>query len=311
MKDFKVCLHLEETILAAVKPMVEKSFVLVDESANCDIFLTDVYTIRKPDSVNILIAEYSKLPAFKGVSGLIGFDHYVIYSELGFLEERVRKALLRHSQILGGKSEATTGVNALISLEPTTTDNGMTLPLVEQFKITSSRERKDMADGLEKFFDRIEATSGFKSPVAVQYAIEIQEELLMNAIWDANPKNAKEPRSKPVELLPGEEVYLQWAFNGKELAISVSDPFGRMNPNVMERYVNFIFKTGKTIEHTMNSTEKVSAGLGMYMVIQRANLLSVFISDGKITDVGVVLIIKAGKRSTTITSKAIDIIKVQ
>lgn len=310
MKNFKVCLHIEEKILDAVKTMVENDFTVVADPAKCDVFLTDVHTLKNKGPVNILIVDSSQVPKFKGVHDLDGFNHYVIFNELSFLEQRVKKALVRHWEISQKKQHETyTGVCALLPLEETTTEGGAKLPLIRHFKVTSSRDRKLMAEGLEKFFEEIENLVGFKNPVVVQYAIEIQEELLMNAIWDANPKHAHMPRSSPIELLPEEEVTLQWAFNGKELAISVKDPFGRMDPAIMEKYINFIFKTGKQSDHKL-SDQRVSAGLGMYMVIQRANLLSVFISNGKITDVGVVLIIKAGKRSSTISSKAIDIINV-
>ncbi|MES2614175.1 MAG: hypothetical protein V4591_02035 [Bdellovibrionota bacterium] len=312
MKGLKVFLHLEEKILEIVKAMVEQNFVLVDKETQCDVFLTDVYTIKHQGPVNILVVDSTKLPEFKGVDDLLGFEHYVIFNEMSFLEERIRKALLRHEKIMYDQKndDNYTGVNALIDLKDTTLENGYKLPLIRHFVVKSSSDRKLMAEYLEKFFEEIETISGFKNPVVVQYAIEIQEELLMNAIWDANPKHSQQFRSIPVELLPEEEVTLQWAFNGKELAISVKDPFGRMDPEVMEKYISFIFRTGKSVEHSLNNQQKVSAGLGMYMIIQRANLLSVFICSGRITDVGVVLIIKEGKRSSAITSKAIDIIKV-
>lgn len=309
MKNFKVCLHIEEKILDTVKSMVERDFTLVEDPAKCDVFLTDVYTLKNQGRVNMLIVDSSQLSKFKGVYDLEGFNHYVIFNELSFLEQRVKKALVRHWELSNGQPETYTGVGALLPLEECTLENGVKLPLIKHFKIKSSRDRKAMAEELENFFSEIESLIGYKNPVAVQYAIEIQEELLMNAIWDANPNHEHLPRSTPIELSAGEEVSLQWAFNGKELAMSVKDPFGRLDPCIMEKYVNFIFKTGKQTEHKL-SEQRVSAGLGMYMVIQRANLLSVFIANGKITDVGVVLIIKSGKRSSTYSSKAIDIIKI-
>lgn len=91
------------------------------------------------------------------------------------------------------------------------------------------------------------------SSVLSQYAVEIQEELLMNAIWDANPKHEKEPRTVPVELNEDEFVKLEWAFNGKDFAISVRDKFGRLNPGIMEKYVRFIFKAGDPQTHVLDT----------------------------------------------------------
>ena len=301
---------MEEKVLENIIAMIELDFTLVKDPSQCDVYLTDNHLLKKDGPVNMLIVDSSQVSKFKGVHDLEGFNHYVIYNELSFVEERVKKALVRHYEISKGKEHETyTGVGALLPMEESVAENGVPLPVIRHFKIMSSRDRKDMAEKLEKFFDEIEAMISFKNPVVIQYAIEIQEELLMNAIWDANPKYASLPRSTPIELMPEEFVTLQWAFNGRELAISVKDSFGRMNTNIMERYINFIFKTGKKVENKLKDN-KVSAGLGMYMVVQRANLLSVFICNGKITDVGVVLILKSGKRSSTINSKAIDIINV-
>lgn len=310
LKNFKICLNLEEKLCETIKQMVERDFTLVSNSKECDVFLTDNYTLKQQGPVNILIVESSQVSKFKGVNDLDGFNHYVIYNELAFVEQRVKKALVRHFEITDGKEHKHyTGVCALLNMEESTTENGVKLPIIKEFTIKCSNDRKKYAEELEKFVEYVEGLSGTKNPVIAQYAIEIQEELLMNAIWDANPKYAELPRTTQIELIPEEEVYLQWAFNGKEIAISVRDQFGRMNSDIMERYINFIFKTGKKIEHKLND-QKVSAGLGMYMVVQRANLLSVFVEHGKITDVGVVLIVKAGKRSSNLHSKAIDIINV-
>ena len=310
MSIFKVCIHLDDKILASVKSMVEKEFTLVDDATTCDAFLTDDYTLRNQGLVNILIVDSSDIGKYKGASGLEGFNHYIIFNELSFLEERVKKALMRHRQLIEkSNTELSTGVNALINLEEHVLGNGTKLPIIKQFQVKSSRDRKVLSDEMEKFFSEIENMMGFKNSILLQYAIEIQEELLMNAIWDANPKHFLKPRSKPIELDENEHVTLEWAFNGKELAISVKDFFGRMEPSLMEKYIDFIFKTGKSPQHKL-SEQKIGAGLGMYMVIQRANLLSVFVSEGKVTDVGVVLILKTGRRASTLNSKAIDIIKI-
>lgn len=48
----------------------------------------------------------------------------------------------------------------------------------------------------------------------------------------------------------------------------------------------------------------------MYMILQRANLLSVFISKGKLTDVGVVICLSKKRRAKSQPPKAIDIIHI-
>ena len=105
------------------------------------------------------------------------------------------------------------------------------------------------------------------------------------------------------------KVKVEWGFNGKDLAISVRDNFGRLNPKIMSKYVKFIFKTGTQESHQLGERD-VSAGLGMYMILQRANILSVFISQGKVTDVGVVICISKKKRAKNQSPKALDIIHI-
>ncbi len=312
LKNFKVYLTIkEEAIKEDLKRMISKDFKLVSSPDDCDVFLSDDQKEKSEKAINMLVVNVSRIPDFKGVQDLDGFHHYIIFYENDFLEERVRKALIRQFNIKQSKNSVEiTGVKSLISLDPIEHPSGMKLPIIRNFTVKSSRERLKFAEDLEKFFDEIEPVTGSKNPTLSQYAVEIQEELLMNAIWDANPKHAMKPRTTPVDLDPGEEVQLEWAFNGKELAISVKDIFGRLNPEIMDKYVNFIFKTGQTSQHSL-STQQVSAGLGMYMIIQRANLLSVYICQGKLTDVGVVIRLAGKRQSKGQAAKAIDIIQVE
>lgn len=294
--------------------MVESHFVRATTPQNADAILTDDHRARNEHCINILVANASSIPEFKGIESLEGFHHYVIFHEPQFLEKRVKKALLRHRHLHNNTSlieeeKNLTGVQALLQPEEVVHSSGVKFPIIRSFDIKSSRVRTEMAEKLERFFDEIEPFLDSKNPTLVQYAVEVQEELLMNAIWDANPKYADKPRSLPVELNSTEEVKLEWAFDGSELAISVKDNFGRLDPGIMNKYINFIFKTGKKAGHKLED-QKVSAGLGIFMILQRANLLSVFISHGRITDVGVVLLLGKSRRTKGSGAKAIDIINV-
>ncbi|KAB8029714.1 hypothetical protein [Fluviispira multicolorata] len=311
MKNFKIFLAIkDENIKQSLQEMISKDFKLVTTPQECDVFLSDDHSTKSEKAVNILVVNVTRIPDFKGVNNLDGFHHYIIFNENDFLEERVRKALIRQYSIkIKKENEEITGVRSIITLDPVVHSSGIKLPIIRNFIVKSSKERLKFAEELEKFFDEIEPVTGSKNPTLSQYAVEIQEELLMNAIWDANPKHAMKPRTTPIDLEPGEEVHLEWAFNGKELAISVKDIFGRLNPEIMDKYVNFIFKTGQTGTHLL-SNQQVSAGLGMFMIIQRANLLSVFISQGKLTDVGVVIRLLEKRRTKSQSAKAIDIIQV-
>lgn len=316
LENFKVFLDVsDEGIKQSLKEMVEKDYVLATDDKDCEIYLTDVHTNKSKNAVNMLIANVVKIPDFKGLSDIDGFNHYVVYNENDFLVERVNQVLTRQFAIKKGlkstDSSQIMGVRALIQMEGIASDagNGIQLPIIKTYDVRSSKERNKLAEEMEKFFEMLEPLIGQQSPTFAQYAVEIQEELLMNAIWDANPKHEKQPRTIPVDLEDDEKVILEWGFNGKDLAISVRDNFGRLNPQIMSKYVKFIFKTGTQESHQLNDRD-VSAGLGMYMILQRANILSVFISKGKVTDVGVVICLSKKKRAKNQAPKVLDIFHV-
>jgi len=312
LKNYKIFLNLsDENIKTQLQDMIVKEFSLSQTDKECDLFLTDEHTKKSNHAVNMLISSVNKIPEFKGKNNLEGFDHYVVYNENDFLVDRVKQAIKRQNLLKDKKKLGSEymGVRALIPMDNIVEIGGIKLPIIKTFEIKSSKERAHLASEMEKFFGEIEAVIGNQSPILAQYAVEIQEELLMNAIWDANPKHEKQPRTIPVELEDHEVVRLEWGFNGKDFAISVKDNFGRLNPGIMDKYVKFIFKTGTQEIHQLGN-QQASAGLGMFMILQRANLLSVFITQGKVTDVGVVICLKNKKRAKSQSPKAIDIIHI-
>ncbi len=313
LENFKVYLNVtDENIKSPLKDMIDKNFKLSDKEDDCDLYLTDEHNKKSKSAINMLISSVVKIPEFKGQADIDGFNHYVVYNENDFLVDRVFQAIQRQWILKKGSANSTqdlTGVRALIPMEESEHSSGVKLPIIKTFDVKSSRERNKLAEEMEKFFEQIEPFVGQQNPTFAQYAVEIQEELLMNAIWDANPKHEKSSRTIPIDLDDSEKVRLEWGFNGKDLAISVRDNFGRLNPKIMSKYVKFIFKTGTQESHQLGERD-VSAGLGMYMILQRANILSVFISQGKVTDVGVVICISKKKRAKNQSPKALDIIHI-
>jgi len=313
LENFKVYLNVtDENIKSPLKDMIDKNFKLSDNEDDCDLYLTDEHNKKSKSAINMLISSVVKIPEFKGQADIDGFNHYVVYNENDFLVDRVFQAIQRQWILKKGSANSTqdlTGVRALIPMEESEHSSGVKLPIIKTFDVKSSRERNKLAEEMEKFFEQIEPFVGQQNPTFAQYAVEIQEELLMNAIWDANPKHEKSSRTIPIDLDDSEKVRLEWGFNGKDLAISVRDNFGRLNPKIMSKYVKFIFKTGTQESHQLGERD-VSAGLGMYMILQRANILSVFISQGKVTDVGIVICISKKKRAKNQSPKALDIIHI-
>ena len=312
LENFKIYINVtDESIKAPVQDMINKNFKLSENENDCDLYLSDDHHKKSSTAINLLMSNVTKIPEFKGLADIDGFNHYVIYNENDFLVDRVFHAIQRQCLLRSGTDNSDlTGVRALIRLEQSVHSSGINLPIIKSFDVSSSKERNKLAEEMEKFFKDIEPFIGNQSSTFAQFAVEIQEELLMNAIWDANPKHEKSSRTLPIDLNENEKVKLEWGFNGKDLAISVRDNFGRLNPKVMTKYVKFIFKTGTQESHQLGERQ-ISAGLGMYMILQRANILSVFVSQGKLTDVGVVICIANKRRTKNNTPKALDIIHLE
>ena len=101
-------------------------------------------------------------------------------------------------------------------------------------------------------------------------AFSISEELLMNATYDAlaaaKIEKYKDLRKHPETILdPEHRSVLQYACDGKILAISVKDPFGLLE---REKYYHYLKKVLSRDDSTkIIDTKQGGAGLGLFKIL--------------------------------------------
>lgn len=155
---------------------------------------------------------------------------------------------------------------------------------VHSFTLSNSEERKWFREQLFAFVSSLESIIGRPTDTFAQFALEVQDELLMNAIWDANPARRDIDRSGPVVLAPHEHVHVQWSFDGTLLAIGVRDPFGSFEAAVILKYLKFLFSKDRKKRVQMQQ-EGHGAGIGLYMVLERLSSLIITVEPGRCTEV--------------------------
>jgi len=155
---------------------------------------------------------------------------------------------------------------------------------VHQYTLSHSDQRKWFRDTLYEFVMGLGDVLGRPMGAYAQYAVEVQEEVLMNAIWDANPRLRVCDRKEPVALLPHEMVQVQWCFDGVHLGIGVRDPFGSFEPHVVGKYLKFLYCSDKRARVSVQR-ESAGAGIGLFMVLERLSSLMVNVAPEKMTEV--------------------------
>jgi len=155
---------------------------------------------------------------------------------------------------------------------------------VHRFSLSNSDERKWFRDQLFEFVKSLDTIIGRPTDTFAQFALEVQEELLMNAIWDANPARRNAERKGPALLEPHEHVQVEWSFDGTLLAIGVRDPFGSFEASVIYKYLRFLFSRDR-IKQVKMQQEGQGAGIGLYMVLERLSSLIITVEPGRATEV--------------------------
>lgn len=144
------------------------------------------------------------------------------------------------------------------------------LPMVEKrFVLNNSRDRVALRDSLADFVEEISKEHRRSSAMLVQRAVCTQEELLMNAVFDANPRlRDLMPRGED-SLELGEDVILEWGYDGRYLGISVSDSFGTMSFPGIAKCFEFLVRGRERRRYVQMQQDSPGAGIGLFMVLER------------------------------------------
>ena len=136
---------------------------------------------------------------------------------------------------------------------------------LHQTTIQSSLHRKAVIDSVEDHFRMY----GIRHHVLHKMAA-VLEELLMNAIYDApidykgNEKYNHYSRLDIVQLERHEYPHLTYGCDGNTIAISISDPFGRLDRNTLLTYL----QSRSLGEEPQELSSKSGAGWGLYQIMQ-------------------------------------------
>lgn len=166
------------------------------------------------------------------------------------------------------------------------------------FVLTRSEDRPWF---VERFMDYVSGLEGIIPSGAHEFSRttgEVLDELLMNAIWDANPRCNTINRSTPVILEVSEGVKVEWGVDGNILAVAVRDPFGTFPKDILIKYQEDIFGMRKNANIHINRTG-AGAGIGLHMIIRRASAVIVNSTPGFATEL--VALFDLAKTSRLIT----------
>lgn len=181
-------------------------------------------------------------------------------------------------------------VRALKSVRRAQADSGLPFFLDEvvksrSFVLRESAERVKFRDRLHAFVISLQDTVGRSLYMNANDAITVQEELLMNAIWDANPAwRDSQDRRQECRLQDEREVGIEWGFDGRLLGIAITDPYGTFPPQIIGRYLEY-FVLPRRNKKVDISWDGRGAGLGLYSVLQKVTQLSVATWPGHKTEV--------------------------
>lgn len=139
----------------------------------------------------------------------------------------------------------------------------------EVYHIRDSDQRSEYIDTVREFCNRFHLRTS-----TIQSVELFCEELLMNAIYDAprdsdgNELYGRISRKDRVILKPRDAARMEFACDGEKLVVSVSDPFGGITWEVVQRYLARCFSGNRKIA---NLSDGGGAGLGLYFCFTAAN----------------------------------------
>ncbi|MFW7380006.1 MAG: hypothetical protein ACOH5I_14425 [Oligoflexus sp.] len=139
----------------------------------------------------------------------------------------------------------------------------------EVYHIRDSDERSAYIEAVTDFCKRMHVRTS-----TIQAVELFCEELLMNAIYDApRDENGQElygqmSRKDRVILKPKQAARMEFACDGEKLVVSVSDPFGAITWDTVQRYLAKCFSGSRKVT---NLDQGGGAGLGLYFCFNAVN----------------------------------------
>jgi hypothetical protein len=157
-------------------------------------------------------------------------------------------------------------------------------------KLTASSQRSEVQQEVLTFCkDELRKRRDSTSQGTSQYAKAISDmldEMLMNAIWDANPLITDSDRRSKVDLDPSRTVTVRCSCDGSNLCITVEDKQGTFPFSALDGPLAFALGLKPDIQ-VRNGPG--GAGLGLFMVMQKTSILTFEVKPGQFTRVSALL----------------------
>jgi hypothetical protein len=145
--------------------------------------------------------------------------------------------------------------------------------------IDSSQTKRHAVEQIHHFINNLGETT-YPHPFG-EYARRISEmvdELVINAIFGANPRMHEADRSKAFSLSESEQIELSWGYDGEYFGVGVRDPFGQFDLDTIMKYISSQAK----VENILPGK---SAGLGLKVIFDRAHQIITNVQKRKVTEV--------------------------
>jgi hypothetical protein len=151
---------------------------------------------------------------------------------------------------------------------------------ITERRIGSSQGKKEAIEAVVSYISRL-GDPGYNHPFD-EYARRIAtltDELLLNAVFDANPRFGPAiDRSLPFQLKKDEEILISWGYDGEYFGISVRDPFGTFTSETVMKYLS----ARKKLEEVVSSQ---SGGLGLKFIFEKAHQIVANVRNEQVTEV--------------------------
>jgi hypothetical protein len=147
-----------------------------------------------------------------------------------------------------------------------------------QFEISSTGQKNEVLRGMEEAI--LEYYESIPPAMADFYATKVAtvaDELILNAVYDANPRLKRASRGSEEALLEGERVTVHLGLAPQMISLSVRDGFGTFQKESF-------FKHAARLNVSEQVSDRTSGGLGLRLSLDASTQLIVNVKQGEFTE---------------------------
>lgn len=145
--------------------------------------------------------------------------------------------------------------------------------------VSDARSKREAVEAVSTYVSNL-GDPGYQHPYGEYSRIisGLTDELLLNAIFNANPRMRGIDRARAFNLEEHELIEISWGYDGEYFGVSVMDPFGRFTSDTIMNFVSSQ-RSAESIAHSP------SAGLGLKFIFDKAHQVITNVKKEKATEV--------------------------